>query len=149
MPILFYTLNYPQQYFVFADHVTKSWDKGVQVEYLNQKFQIADEDEEESFKAYLVEVVGAFFDDNSRFLDAQTVALAPEELRRFIMIYMPFEKPALFVINRESHDGLVRINISHYEKYMPQVNHIFNQLIEAGDQPDPADHQMPDDWLER
>lgn len=151
MPSLFYTLNYAQRYFVFAHHLHKS--KDVQVEYLNQQFQIADEDEDESFKAYLVEIAGAFFDDNSRFLDNQTIALAPEELKPFLMIYIPLAQPALFVIDRTSHAGLIRLNFSHLEKYLPQVVEIFDHQIESEDLPDikahSIPHEVPEDWLER
>lgn len=150
MPFLFYTLHHSQPFFVFAQHAHSSAE--VQVEYLNARFEIAGEDDEDVFKAYLTEVNGALLDEDR--LDAgHQVALVPEDLQPFLMIYMPLAQPTLFVIDKRSHAGLVRLNISHYEKYLPAVQAIFDQQIDAEDLPDleahRTPHQVPEDWLQR
>lgn len=149
MSVLFYTINYPHKHFYFAEHTPKSRKKGVRLEYLDERFQIADEDDEESFKAYMVEVYGIFTEDTSRFMNPELQPLGDDELRRILMVYIPSETPALFAIDEESHDGLARLNISHYEKAIPHLRLIFEEAIEEEDLPDPDTHRMPPEWLER
>ncbi|HEY9843843.1 MAG TPA: hypothetical protein V6D23_25460 [Candidatus Obscuribacterales bacterium] len=144
--ILFYTLNYKEKYFVFAGHASKR--SHVRVEYLNDRLKIADEDEDESFKAYLIEVLGTYTSEPERFTDEEAGEPAPEELQPFLMIYIPTEVPALFAINEKMHDGLARLNISFYEKSVPLIEGIFHRQIEKEDLPDPAAQQMPADWID-
>jgi hypothetical protein len=150
MSVLFYTINYKHQYFYFAEHTPKYRKKGVQVEYLDENFQIADADDVESFKAYFIEVYGTFMDDATRVLNPELQPLGDEELRRMLMIYIPSDNtPALFAIDEEVHDGLARLNISHYEKSIPQLELIFENEIDSDELPNPDSHRMPPEWLER
>lgn len=149
MSLAFYTINYKHKYFVYSEHTAKARHMGVQVEYLNSDFEISDEDDEESYKAYLTEVYGLFSDEETALQASEQVEPPLESLDKFLLIYFPSESPALFAINREVHDGLARLNISHFEKYIPQVMHIFGNRIEGEDLPRPESHQIPAEWLER
>lgn len=148
MSIIFYTQNYQQKYFVYAEKANKSFHPEVQYEILNDYLQIAS-DGEEGFPAYLVEAYGNYVSDISRFRVNPDDELSPEELKRFLLIYIPSDTPALFAIEEQSHDGLARLNISHYERAIPVLNNIFRRHIAPDDLPDLSSHRMPDEWLQR
>src|SRR5688572_27299904 len=101
MSILFYTINHHAPFFVVTEQTSKGKHRGPHKEFLNTALQIADEDDEEAFKAYLIEVQGAFIDDRSRIEGPDSPGIAPEDTQKYMLIYLPGAMPALFAIEED------------------------------------------------